>query len=368
MNSSGLHIHVQHQQGGGGPVKQGAFGCIFSPPLQCKNKTAKPSGNIIGKVTAYADIKNEIVASKYLKQFSKAPEYCILPDVSSICEPDIESEARKDDIDSCNVIQDSPDKKYFQFHVKYGGETLKRTLLKINPTFETFPFFKIMRELLEIGAFLVIHGFIHNDLHGNNIVLDDSFKPRLIDYGRSYIHDKITSAVVEELAADYNPGLGQIPPEISTEHGVREGIALETILNDIKKKKPALEWGEKILGLSRRKQIQEFRNFWLNSKSAQSKEWLDFYKLYWPVVDSWAIGHNLLQILRRMNVLEDYSKNKEWVQKRGVVKQVLRGLLHMAPTLRLDALQALALYDPMNHIVLSESGSKWLERKRTQEG
>jgi hypothetical protein len=364
MNSSSVQIQIQR---GGKQIAEGAFGCIFSPPLQCGNKSIKVDKTKLGKLTDYGDIKNEIIASKFLNQFSKSSEYCILPELRSICTPDLEDPKNKDLLDNCKSLEESPDKKHFQFTVEYGGETLKHTLVNINPSFKTIPFFTLMRQLLEIGAFLVIHGFIHNDIHGNNIVLGDSFKPRLIDFGRSFIHDAITPTLIEELSADYNPGLGQITPETSTEHGIREGIPLATILSDIRKKKPALEWGEKILGISRTAQMEEFKQFWLHSKTVQTKDWVAFYKLYWPVVDSWAIGHDLLQVLRRMNVSEDFSADKEWVQKQGVVKQVLRGLLHTSPKLRLDCLQALAIYDPMNDLVSSPSGNAWLERKRLQQ-
>ena len=361
-------LQIQH---GGKQIGEGAFGCIFSPPLLCKAKASdkssgKPQKGMLGKLTDYGDIKNEIAAAKYLKQFSKSPEYCILPQLDTLCSPDLEAADKKGTTDDCDVLKENPDTKHFQFNLEYGGKTLKKTLLSINPSFKTVPLFAFMGKLLEVGAFLALHGFIHNDIHGNNIVLGDTFTPRLIDFGRSFIHDKITHNLIEELAADYNPGLGQISPETSAEHGIRQGIPLTTILEDIRIQKPAIEWGEKILGISRAAQIQEFRDFWLHSKAVQTKDWVSLYKLYWPVVDSWAIGHNLLQILRRMNASEDFSANKEWVQKQGVVKQVLRGLLRTSPKLRLDCVQALAIYDPMNEIVSSTSGSAWLERKANQ--
>ena len=364
MNSSGLQIQVQR---GGKQIAEGAFGCIFSPPLKCvgkANEEGKLPKNKLGKLTGYEDIKNEILAAKYLKQFVKSPEYCILPEIDTICTPDIASPGSQKLIEHCDVIKDHPDKQHFQFNVEFGGITLKKTLLSLNPSFKTIPFFTLMRQLLEIGAFFVIHGFIHNDIHGNNIVLNDSFKPRLIDFGRSFIHDKINHTLIEELSAEYRPSLGQISPETSAEHGVRDGIPFTKILSDIGKEKPALEWGEKILGLSRASQLAEFKEFWDTSKAVRTNDWVALYKLYWPVVDSWAIGNNILFLLRRMNVTENFDGNKEWIEQRGIVKQVLRGLLRTSPKLRLDCMQALAIYDPTNDLVLSSSGKAWLDKKR----
>jgi serine/threonine protein kinase len=365
MNSSGLTIQIQ--RGGGDPTQQlaeGAFGCIFSPPLQCKHKASKSTKkNRVGKLTDYGDIKNEILASKYLHQFSASSEYCILPELDTICAPDITDADIKESIKDCKIVEDHPDKKYFQFNVEYGGKTLKHTLLNITPSFDTVPFFTLMRQLLEIGAFFVVHGFIHNDIHGNNVVLSKEFRPRVIDFGRSYLYNKINSTLINELDADYNPNLGQISPETTAEHGTKDGISMSTILDDLSKKKPAFEWGEKLLGVSRKQQIAEFLRFWETSKSIQENNWPEVYRLYWPVQDSWAIGNNLLQILRRMNVSDTMTGHPEWVQKRGVVKQVLRGLLRASPKRRLDCMQALALYDPTNDLVSGSSGKAWLEKK-----
>jgi len=362
MNSSGLQIQIQR---GGKQLAEGAYGCVFSPPLTClgKGKEAPVKKNMLGKLTGYGPLKNEVISAKYLKQFSKSPEYSILPELDSICAPDLRGAAAQKAVENCDVLQKEPEKKHFQFNVRYGGQTLQHTLLTITPSFKTLPFFTLMRQLLEIGAFFVIHGFIHNDMHAGNIVLADDFKPRVIDFGRSFIHDKIGNNVVEELKAGYDPGIGHITPETSAEHGIDAGIPFATILDDIYKKKAAFEWGEKILGISRKAQIEEFKQFWLTSKAVQEHDWVTFYKLYWPVVDSWAIGNDLLKILRMMNISQDLSTNEEWIQKRGVVKQVLRGLLRASPKLRLDAMQALAIYDPMNELVSGASGRAWLEKK-----
>ena len=366
MKSSGLEIQIQRGgkldvHGDSKLIGKGAFGCIFRPPLPCLTKKGKRTTSTkLGKITDYSDIKNEINASKYLRQYVKSEEYCILPELDTICKPDISG------VEACDIIDENKEKgkTYLQFNLEYGGDTLKHTLAKMTPSFTTVPFFTFMRELLEVGAFFVLHGFIHNDIHYNNIVLGNSFKPRIIDFGRSYIFNKINATLVQELEADYNPALGQISPETSAEHGVKDGIPFTTILNDLEMKKPALEWGQKVLGISRKEQIAEFKQFWETSISVESGDWPAFYRLYWPVVDSWAIGHNLLQVLRKMNITANTVGNHEWKQKHTIVKEVLRGLLHTSPKLRLDCLQALAIYDPTNEMVASPSGKAWLEKKQ----
>jgi hypothetical protein len=80
-------------------------------------------------------------------------------------------------------------------------------------------------------------------------------------------------------------------------------------------------------------------------------------------VDAWALGHNLVGILRRLLLSKKFTDSEEWAKKQGVIKQVLQGLLQASPKKRIDAVEALALYDPMNDVVSSASGKAWLEKK-----
>jgi hypothetical protein len=139
-------------------------------------------------------------------------------------------------------------------------------------------------------------------------------------------------------------------------------VPIETIISELENKKTGLLYAERILGISRKEQMKDFKQFWLSSRSAQNGDWVQFYRLYWPVVDSWAIGHNLIGVLRRLVISKQFTESKEWLQKQSVVKTVLKGLLYASPKKRLDAVEALALYDPMNALVSSSPGKDWLEK------
>ena len=364
MADSPVNVVVQ---AGGKLIGQGAYGCIFSPPLTCRGETKPRRGwktKKLGKMTEISDIKNEITASKVLGRFPDAKNYCILPEIDTLCKPAPMSQQREKDLKDCEALEKYGTESMMEYELDFGGKTLK-TRIQMTDFTTTFPFFRFMGDMLEIGAFLVLHGCIHNDLHGNNIVMKNDFRPRLIDFGRSYIYSSINKATVEELTGvQYDAGLGQIPPEITAHHGIHNGIPFKTILADIYTKKPGLLAAERVLGLSRREQLADFRDFWLTSKSIHDDDWVTFYKLYWPVVDSWSIGHNLVGILKRLLLSRKFVESDEWIKKQGVIKDVLKGLLQASPKKRLDAVEALAIYDPMNDVVSSVSGRAWLDAKR----
>jgi len=357
-------------QSGGKMIGQGVYGCIFSPPLLCRGAKPRPTwkSSKLGKITEVSDIKNEIAAAKVLGHLPNIEKYFILPEINTLCKVAPLDNQKEEDLKDCDVLKRLSVEDMMQYQLEYGGKALKVRIENIEVS-TGFPFFDFMDDILEIGAFLDLHGCIHNDIHSSNVVMKNDSKPRLIDFGRSYIYNNINAQEIEEISGvEYNPKLGQIPPEITAHHGVNEGISIDTIIADLYTKKSGVLYVERILGVSRKEQLTEFKNFWLSSRSAQKGDWVQFYKLYWPVVDSWSIGHILIGILRRLVISKQFTESKEWLQKQSVVKTVLRGLLHTSPKKRMDAVEALALYDPMNALVSSSSGKDWLEKKNAVKG
>jgi len=356
-------------QSGGKFFNKGAYGCIFNPPLVCAgSKKIRGDSSKLGKLTEISDLKNEINVAKALSQFPDSKKYLVLPEIHTLCKPSPSSLMKETEIDECEPLKKHGLENMMQFELEYGGRTLKYRVQKMaeekekGVPFFDIPFFDFMRQLLEIGAFMVLHGCIHNDIHSNNIVITGIFNPRLIDFGRSYMYNNIDKIMVDELSSVYyNPELGQISPEITLHHGVNHALIVDKVLQDISKSKPGLAQAERVLGLSRTKQMAALKDFWETSKSVQSGDWVTFYRLYWPKVDSWSIGANLVNMLNRVLIKKDFVESKEWQQKQGIVKEVLRGLMQADPRARLDCVNALSIYDPMNALLSEPSGKAWLK-------
>ena len=270
---------------------------------------------------------------------------------------------KNEDLDKCKVVHEHGMKDMMQYQLEFGGKTLKYRILSSDFVASDFPFFDFVGRLLEVGAFIALNGFVHNDLHGNNIVFKEDNKPRLIDFGRSYVVSMLDNKLVDELSSVYYaPDLQVTPPEITAHHGVLQGVAFETILKDLFNQKQPLLQGERILGMSRTDQLRELKNFWTTSRSVQSRNWVEFYKLFWPAVDSWAIGVDIMSILRRLLLTKKFTESAEWKQKQGLIKDILRKMLQASPKKRIDAVEALALYDPANDLVTGTAGRNWLDR------
>ena len=73
-----------------------------------------------------------------------------------------------------------------------------------------------------------------------------------------------------------------------------------------------------------------------------------------------------MSILHQLSLSNQFMKSEEWKAKYPVMKAIFCGLLKASPRKRLDAVEALSLYAPMNGIVVSSAGKAWLAKKQAQ--
>jgi hypothetical protein len=368
---------------GGKMINKGAYGCIYDPPLICRGQTAPIGGwnsGRLGKLTAKIDVKGEITAAELFRNKPEANKYLLLPLLDTLCKPGpngepaiVESEQREKEFKDCNALQEHGINEMLHFQVEYGGKDQGNKLDDLNIAIRSgFSLIKYMEEVLEVGAFICLNGFIHNDLHHGNLLLNKEFHPRLIDYGRSYTQ-VITPETFEQLGImSYEPHLGQVTPECAVKDGILNDIGLKKIFSDIflsmdpSKQKPGLLYAERLFNQSREKEMAEFELFWKTSKSAQSKDWVQFLKLYWHVNDSWSIGHLLISLLLKMLQQTDFGDTETFNTNFDRFQIVICGLLKASPIKRLDCVEALSLFNPKNKLVNSPSGKKWLQRRKIQ--
>jgi len=340
---------------GGTIVGQGSYGCVFSPPLLCKSKHLKSKPNHIGKISEYHDVKNEIQAAKDLRNVI-GNHYFILPDVDTLCIPDAMSKQVEPDIDKCEAIKRRGTQDMVLYQMRFGGLPIRVVLRKSN----TYSFYTFMTQLLEIGATLVLNGYIHGDFHMNNVLMSDKHEPRLIDFGRSFSANRITSSVIDNGWTEYSPGFSYESPDMSLVISSHESIPIAQCIKDMIAQKSSMINLERVLGVSRDKQISELLEFWDSSKAASSKDWLNYWKMYWHTFDAWSIGAILIELLRIRLLSKEFDA--EWANRREVIEAVIKGLLHSSPRLRLDCVEALALVNPMHPIV--KRGKEWLKTRR----
>jgi len=351
---------------GGRKLGEGGYGCIFDPPLICHGKKIRAKGNMIGKLTEAEEIAGEITVAKILKNMPEANNYFIIAELDTMCQDVRVKDQTEPELRTCDILLEHGIRNLVHYQMKNGGQSLYSKLDSIQIGAKEFPFYSFMKHVLEMGTQLAFKGIIHNDLHSGNIVVDDKYNFRLIDFGRSYTVSGISSDLIDSLNAEYNAKLGQIPPEYTVQDGENDGMQLQVIVQDIIQNKTSLKIAERIFGYNRVEQMNEFKKFWKTSNSVKSGNFVKFWKYYWPAVDAWGFGYILVSTLYKLSLSNQFMKSAEWKQKSPIIKTIITGLLQCSPVKRLDCVEALALYDPTNAFVLSSPGKAWLEKKHAK--
>ncbi len=354
-------------QEGGRLLGQGTYGCVFTPPLLCKNEAVVLGANKrkLGKLSQLEDVKNELQAARDLGKLPNVGSYFTLPDLRTFCaNPKPMSKQKEPDIEKCGALERFGEKGMVHYKMNYGGQSLHVTIY--SPTFKMneFPYFRFVKHILEAGALLVLNGYVHFDLHGQNVLLSKDFTPRLIDFGRAFNILRTTQQTVDEHWTQYDASFAPEPPEITLSIADVEGIPFEQCLEDLRTEKDGILNLERVLGIPRSEQIREISKFWRTSRAAQERDWLGLWKTYWPVFDSWSIGSMCLSLLRKLLLTPEFADSAEWASKQTILEKVLRGMLQGSPRRRLDCVEALALFDPMNPIITRGAGRTWLQKKR----
>jgi serine/threonine protein kinase len=355
---------------GGSLIGKGTYGCVFDPPLRCREESQAKSHRkrgkakqLLGKITLPGDFTIEAEATRALGNLGVP--YFLLADTKSACIP--ATKQNEKEIHLCTPLQANPLSSMIQFTLPYGGQTFYSRLLDTDflKNKET-TFFSIMLQMLEAGSYLISAQFCHYDVSLLNVLLNEKGDVKLIDFGMSFSAEAITEETVRGRLKVYNPqSLAEVPEMTIVSGLVSNAGSIRDLVDMTIEQKDVFSLAEKILGISKEQQKLDLLNFWDTSHAFKNKDWVTLWKLYWPTFDSWGIGMCLLYILRRLLFKKEFVNSPEWRRKAGAILFILRGLLQANPRKRLDAVEALKLYDPEN-AWFEKYGASWLSSRTEQ--
>uniref|UniRef100_A0A6C0D6L2 Protein kinase domain-containing protein n=1 Tax=viral metagenome TaxID=1070528 RepID=A0A6C0D6L2_9ZZZZ len=339
---------------GGKLIGQATYGCVFNPPLLCR-KRAFPKSSV-GKITEQKDAERETKATEVLRKIKEFDDYFVLPE--AICNPRIESSQTEKDLSKCKILKEVPLSNLKQISMPFGGVDLHKYQLLSN---QSLSFFTLMKHLLEAGALMVVHGFVHYDIHSGNILVDKFGIPRLIDFGQSFSVADISLESIANRWKVLSPEFSIEPIEVTFLTALDEfnKYSFEEVIKEVMPKKTILYDIEKLLGLGVRDQILNLAKALRTSNAFIQKDLVKFWKLYYPGYDSWSIGVILLEYLKRHMFSYEFIESSEWKLKRVLVVDVLRRMLTANPKERIDCMEALSMFDPVNEIY-NDYGTEWV--------
>jgi len=338
---------------GGKLFDEGMYGCIFTPPLECKNKTKQSFDETdfpaLSKLILTDAANIEYTISKVIRQIPLWKNYFVVSE--SICEPAL---IQKDkELYDCPVIDDHKLSDFRILNMPYGGVPLNTYRINL----QSFDFMAFITHFIESIALLNLFGIVHRDIHQGNILIDNNEVPRIIDFNLAIpVESKVTS---NKLRHKYDYITAQEPPDSTIVNAVMLGFNAERIIETIIDKKPILKKIRSVLGITSREQLQSLEKFYQDSKSVKIGDSVKWFNTYWRTIDSWAVGVNIVDLITKLSLWPEFSATLKKISPK--LFPVLRRLCAVSPLNRIDCVQALNYIKP-NSFIIRKYGKAWLNR------
>lgn len=340
---------------GGKLFDEGMYGCIFTPPLVCKDTKKiddETDNTALSKLILIPTANHEWTIMKKIKKIPLWKNYFIISE-SPPCEP---APIQKDkELYNCSIL-DNPQYKLSDFRIlnmPYGGVPL--TTYRIN--LSNFDFINFVIHFIEAGALLNLYGIVHRDIHQGNILIDRDDVPRIIDYNLSIIADN--NITLNKLKHKYDYNLAQEPPDSTIVNAVFMGYNYQRVIESIVQKKSILKKIRNILGVSQNDQMESLERFYLKSKSLKTGNQVMWFNNYWSKIDSWAIAINIIDLISKFSLWPEFSDTLKKIRPK--LFPVLRKMCEVNPKERFDCVQALNILSP-NSFIIRKYAKPWLTK------
>jgi len=389
---------------GGDFVGKGVMGCTFIPTKK-KNTTKKQSRGLlcdttglppplrgkaddalpIYKLERYEDAGVEYDIGSRIRRIPIWKDYFAVAE--SICTPlplnkQEESEENfkrcpkkiltklKTDPSSLRIIA-----------LRYAGLPLESR--PFPPPGSGFSFIKFAEHLIGAGALLALHGIVHTDLHAQNILVDKKGIPRFIDFNLAILRNKEihTSDVLfhKSFAPSDAYSYEQSPPDFFLLHAMlttepnRKSEMGRIVVEDILSKNHTLHNLETIKGRIQGKDIRHMAPWRSDTTDklhafvqlpwVQKGDYHTWFRQYWLVYDSWAIGGHLLYIISHYYHDAWFLKNIHGELHTKLIP-IVEKMCSVIPQERMDCVQALYALNP-NHPISKNKYVKedWLKKR-----
>ena len=359
---------VIDEQVGGKLLGHGVYGCAFMPPLLCRGEVRPRNRTFVTKLGRKEDLQGDFNKLKYLADtVPKAEEYFSVPKNKTLCQPAIKQLESKEEIERCLRETDAISSYQLQglriLNMNFVGKTIRSDGAITSRT----NIWKVGHHLLEGLTLLMVNGIVHGDLHSDNVAIDALGTVRILDFGNSIFMrsmrdikerdlENIFSRPFESLEemTRYN----QEPPEVPLYNAFFNNQNLNSVVEGIFINRPKLVRNlQLVLGISRdaiKKQVREYRTN--TAYFEDNPNLVEWWKHHWHTYDAWSGGYILLGLLmdlHTMGVKFDSGRLNK-------MKEALRGLLNFNCIKRLNAAQALAIWDSPNNPIITKYAKSWI--------
>lgn len=329
---------------------QGVYGCTFEPAPRCAGGQvfSRIQGlPAVGKVTV-EDPTEEVAAGRAIMALPLARQYFALPTES--CKPQMP--VRDPDVGECEFLNDTEaatQSTVSMMVMPLAGKQLLQWSLDLPRLAANYR--RLFIHLLEGMVIYQRAGYVHNDVHMGNILVDDAGVARYIDFGLAFKVDDVRTWDDANLGKTFKPKYIWQAPEVHLWRMLRSGIRIRDGVDQLKEANPEYTQLEHQFPARpvAEMALTELAN---TSKSIQKKDGGEFVRTYGKRFDAWRIGLCMWFLWQDLLAWSGLRQTELWAQ-RDTIRRVLGGLTQFNPRLRLTAEAALAELDPRNRLAVA---------------
>jgi serine/threonine protein kinase len=234
-----------------------------------------------------------------------------------------------------------------------AGEQLYKNGMDLRRLGENY--LRIFIHLLEGACIYQDAGYVHNDIHMGNILVDERGVARYIDFGLAFRVDDVKEWEDANMGSKFKPEYIWQAPEVHAWRMMTGGIRLADGVKQLQDKNPEYLDLERQFP-SRKRCLDAIREFMLSSKAVAREDGGAFIRAYGKRFDSWRIGLCMWFLWDDLLRSPGFTST-ELYGKRDLVRSVIGGLTDFDPRARLSVAAALLLLDPGNRLTSSSSSS-----------
>jgi len=334
---------------GGRLLGQGVYGCTFEPAPACAGGPVfKEIGGLpaVGKVTT-DDIRAELTAGQRIMRLPLASQYFALPSQGcTAAMPLIDKDAS-----SCGVVEEArvTGQKLSLLVMPNGGQDLyswahNLPLLAAN-------YLRLFKHCLEGMIIFQSAGYVHNDIHMGNILVDSRGVGRYIDFGIAYRPAELRVWKESNLSQTFRPKYLWDAPELHIYRALLSGVRIPVAVAQIKQNIGEYDALEKQFP-GRTVLETAMMQFGEGDIAMRQRDGVRFLKERAMAMDCWRLGLLFWLLWSDLVSWRGLAGMSLWDQ-RATVRHCLAGLTDFDPRKRSTAAAALASLDPNSRFAVA---------------
>lgn len=335
------------KQYGGRLIGAGVHGCTFEPAPRCaggdvfRTIEGLPA---VGKITD-EDPREELRVGRAIMKLPLADAYFALPTAS--CVP--ADGAREDpDVRRCGVITEAgATARLSMLLMPAAGQQLAKWAAASPPRLAE-EYKRMFVHLLEGMLLYQAIGYVHNDIHMGNILVDKHDVARFIDFGLAFNVNAVNRWSDTNLNRKFNPDHVLQAPEVHAWRMYLSGVRLQDGLDQLTTKHK--EYAQLVAQYPARKTPERALAEFLGSDYVKNEDIAGFVKLHGFGIDCWRIGLTFWWLWNDLLPMPGLRNTALW-SERDRIRQVLSGLTDFDYRTRMSVHRALELLDPGNKLL-----------------